>query len=364
MQTMEPSDVAAVRLTNQRIVGKKHKTPVDVVRWMGAMQAQDYGQAVWAIGQRLQKPSLAAVEEALADGSILRTWPMRGTIHFVPSEDAKWMVNLMSARPLATDKRRADMLGLTHQTYDVCRKLLQEALAGRKLLSRPAIMQLFEDNGISTAGQRGYHILWYLAQTCVICIGPMDGKQQTFALLDEWAANTRELSHEEALYELAVRYVQSHGPVTTQDFATWTHMKLSDIKQALQLASDKLKPVQIEGTEYWIARDSSTTGVPPTGIQLLPGFDEYLLGYKGRSAMLDLEHATKVVPGGNGVFFPMLVVDGKICGTWKRTVKAKTVGITVTPFVDTPLNKADLAVEAARYGEFLGLEANLSINKL
>jgi hypothetical protein len=325
------------------------------------MQAQDYGQAAWAIATRMQNGTLQDVEKAIADGEILRTWPMRGTIHFVPSEDAKWMLQLLTSRTLAGDKRRRDMLELDEKTYATCQKLLENALVDRKLLSRPKVMELFEANGITTPGQRGYHILWYLAQTGVICIGPMEGKQQTFALLDKWAPSSRNLSRDESLAELAMRYATSHGPVTVQDFAGWSNLTVSDVKRALDLASSKLITRTIEGVEYWLSKDAAIPPKNPSGVHLLPGFDEFLLGYKGRSAQLDLEHASKVVPGSNGVFLPMLVIDGKVCGTWKRTIKKSTVDILVLPFTEAPQTTDAITEEARRYGKYLGLDMTLTI---
>lgn len=358
---IQTSDVARIRLQNQRIIGKKFTKATDVVRWMGAMQAQDYGQATWAIATRMQNGTLLDVEKAIADGEILRTWPMRGTIHFVPSEDAKWMLRLLTTRTLAGDKRRREMLELNESIYATCQKLLENALAGRKLLSRPKVMELFEANGVTTSGQRGYHILWYLAQTGIICIGPMEGKQQTFALLDEWARTSRDLSRDESLAELAIRYATSHGPVTAQDFAGWSNLPVSDVKRALDLAGSRLTACTIEGIQYWLGKDAATPPKNAGGVHLLPGFDEYLLGYKGRSAQLDLEHASKVVPGSNGVFLPMLVIDGKICGTWKRTVKKSNVDILVLPFTKVAQSTAAITDEAQRYAAYLGLDMTLTI---
>ena len=154
-------DIGFHRLANQRVAGEKLEKPEDVVRWMGALQAQDYLQAVWAIGARTQSSTLADVEQALEDGKIIRTWPMRGTIHFVPTEDARWMLQLSAAKMLAADGRRMAQLDLTVEIMARCQDLFCSALSGGKRLSRPEIMALLEEAGISTQGQRGYHILWY-----------------------------------------------------------------------------------------------------------------------------------------------------------------------------------------------------------
>src|SRR5918998_737778 len=170
---MTDTHIARQRLINQRIEGEKFERPEEVVRWLGAMQAQDYPQALWAIGLRLQSATVADVERAISDGKIVRTWPMRGTLHFVPPEDAKWMLKLSASRMLARDGRRLKQLGLDEEIMERCKELFYDALKGNKMLSRPEMMELLERAGISTEKQRGYHILWYVSQAGMICLGPM-----------------------------------------------------------------------------------------------------------------------------------------------------------------------------------------------
>ncbi|MBO0790720.1 MAG: AlkZ family DNA glycosylase [Ktedonobacteraceae bacterium] len=349
-------DIAYQRLVNQRIDGEKFGKPEEVVRWMGAMQAQDYQQSLWAIGLRMQSATVVDIERAIADRKILRTWPMRGTIHFVPSEDAKWMLKLSAARVLAGDRRRQEQLELDHTIIERSEKLFHDALRGGKRLSRPDMMKLLEDAGISTKGQRGYHLLWHAAQTGLICLGPMENKQQTFVLLDEWVSDPRELVREEALATLARRYIASHGPATMQDFARWVGLTLTDSKVGFEAVKSEFISEKMNGREYWMARDASAHRASDTSsVYLLPGFDEYLLGYKDRSAVLAAEHASKIVPGNNGVFLPMVVVAGLVVGTWKRTLGKKSLDILLKPFAQLDDAK-EVAIEAARcYSEFMGL---------
>ncbi len=161
---MTNSDLAQLRLYNQRIVGPKFADPDEVVRWLGAIQAQDYLQALWAIGLRTQQSTVTDIEQAIVERKIVRTWPMRGTIHFVPPEDAKWMLKLSASRMIAMDGRRLEQLGLDHAIMERCKELFYDALTGGKRLSRSNMMALLEDAGISTKDQRGYHILWVTIQ--------------------------------------------------------------------------------------------------------------------------------------------------------------------------------------------------------
>jgi winged helix DNA-binding protein len=353
---MTDMDIARQRLVNQRIDGEKFEKPEEVVRWLGAIQAQDYLQALWAIGLRLQSATVADVERAISDGKIVRTWPMRGTLHFVPPEDARWRLRLSASRILARDGRRLEQLGLDEGIMERCKELFYDALKGHKRLSRPEMMQLLEEAGISTQNQRGYHILWYLSQSGLICPGPMQGKQQTFVLLDEWVPYSRELSREESLAELAKRYFASHGPATVHDLAWWAGLTVTEARSGLEAAKSGLVSEKIDGREYWTTGDApGHTARDGSSIHLLPAFDEYLLGYKDRGAVLAVDDALRVVPGKNGVFFPTIVVDGRVVGTWKRKLKKNSVDITLSPFAH--LDDLDVrAIEAAgSYSDFVGL---------
>lgn len=349
-------DIPGSRLANQRIAGPKPTGPAEVVRHLGAMQAQDPAQAAWAVGLRTPAATVEDVDRAITDRKIVRTWPMRGTLHLVPAEDARWMVGLSEARMVATTRRRREQLGLDDATLTRCLRIFSDALSGGGPMPRSVMMRLLAEGGVNPGDQRGYHVLWYAAQVGLICQGPKAGAEDTFALLVEWVPDARELSREDALSELAGRYVVSHGPATVHDFAWWAGLTVGDARLGLAGASATLTRVPFSGKEYWVA---DTAPEPGQGarpdVHLLPGFDEYLLGYRDRDAVLDPAHAKAVVPGGNGVFFPTVVVDGQAAGTWKRRVKGGAVEITVSPFGSLD-DVEDLVNEAARsFCAFLGL---------
>ena len=350
-------DIGRLRLAAQGVEGGRCERPEDVVRRLGAMQAQDLRQALWAVGVRSAGATEAEVEAALAGGRIVRTWPMRGTIHLVPPESAKWMVQLLAPRVLATSKKRRESLGLSPDVLAKCFDLLAGALAGGKSLSRPGAMQLLESHGISTAGQRGYHILWWSALNGLICFGPPEGNQQTFVLLDEWAPAAKELTREEALARLAQVYFAGHGPATVHDFAWWAGLTVADARKGLAFVQDRLCCERIGETEYWMGEGTlAGPGDEGPGVHLLPGFDEFLLGYKDRDAVLDPLHAGKVVPGGNGIFMPLVVERGRIAGVWKRSVAKGAVDVEVQPFDRLEAQQEHLFAAASRYARFLGTE--------
>ncbi len=358
---MTQAAIPAVRLRQQGISPQRFGSPTDVVRWMGAMQAQDYHQVVWAIGARVSAGTLAQVEESFARGDIVRTWTQRGTIHVVAADDAAWMVALSSERMIARDARRLQQLELDHASIDRCGDVCQQLLAGRHLVSRATLLQKFEEIGVSTAAQRGYHILAHLGWRGLICIGPMLGKEQTFGLLEDWAGKRRHLSRADALVELARRYFTSHGPATVHDFAWWAGQTLTDARSGLTGAMSALRKDTHLGTEYWCATDARPTITP--GVALLAGFDEYLLGYADRDPVLPSEHVTKVCPGASGVFFPVMVADGQVIGTWRRGVTKATVTIICQPFGRlTRARAAAFKAAAAEYGRFLGRPGGVVID--
>lgn len=364
---MRPDQIAQERLAAQQITRPIAKTPSQVVAALGAMQAQDYTAALWAIGLRLPGSSEAEIEQAIADATIVRTWPLRGTLHFVAAEDARWMLELLTPHIIAGSARRRQQLGLDDATLARSRDVLIETLQGRKPHTRDQCIARLESAGIATAAQRGYHILWQHALAGLLCFGPRAGKQQTFVLLDEWTPNAKRLERDQALAELAARYFSGHGPATLQDFVWWSGLRVGDGRTAIELAGPALVAEGSGATRYWRAHASHTSTPPDkqsdnqTLVHLLPAFDEYLIAYRGRDAVLDPEYATRIVPGGNGVFRPILVHNGRIVGTWKRTLKKRQVAITLDPFAPLRADATQaVAAAAADYGRFLGLEANLA----
>lgn len=323
--------VGRLRWHSQRLAdGTGFDDPADVVRWMGAIQAQDYGQSLWAIASRLRVPSIAAVEAAVEAGTILRTWPMRGTIHWVPAADADWMVALSQPRMLATQRARQRQLGITDETVDRAREVIVSALRGGRRLDRPAVMATWNDGGVTVDGQRGYHLLWALAHERLIAIGPMAGKQQTFVLLDEFVPLDARAAHDDPGVELARRYLQSHTPCSIRDFAWWTGITSTEARR--RFAAAGAVAVDDRSRELWGTDDGAESPADPPGVALIAGFDEYLLGYQDRGDVLPVDVATRIVPGNNGIFLPCVVDDGIVVGTWKKVLTRDRVDISVTPF--------------------------------
>ena len=326
----------------------------EIVSWFGAMQAQDVNSILWSLGARLPGWTLDDVTTALEKRDVLRTWPMRGTVHLVPSADAHWMLELMGSRSLAGAAKRRAGLGLDEQTAEKAVDLLGFALAGGKRLTRSECLATLTEGGIEVSGQRGYHLLWYAAQRGVTAIAPHVGKEQTFVLLDDWVPSPRRPSREEALGLIAMRYFRSHGPATRKDFAGWTGLPMSDCKTGIAVAGDALSAVEVDGVEMIVS--SELEGGEASGWLALPGFDEYMLGYKDRSLMATAEQLAAIIPGGNGVFQSTLVRDGRVVATWKRVLGARGVTVTVLPLVSwSARDRARASAALEPFAAFLGV---------
>jgi hypothetical protein len=350
-------NIGALRLHNQQIARSHFHEPEQVLAWLGGIQGQDYPGAKWSIGLRLPNTTDADVERAIDERRIVRTWPMRGTLHFVAAADVRWILALTSPKNIAGSARRRQNLELDDKTLARCREIVIKALQGGKQLTRDELYALLERANISTAEQRGYHILWNSALHGLICFAASRNKEQTFALLDEWVAPAKEKTRDEALAELALRYFTSRGPVTLQDFIWWSGLSAGEARAGFEAVKTHLVQETQNKQTYWMASDITVPKEMP-GTFALPGFDEYLLGYKDRSAVLDAKHAEKVCPGGNGMFASTIVINGRVAGTWKRTIRKSAVEISATPF--TTLSKAERSAfnEAAeRYAAFIGLPA-------
>lgn len=334
--------LATLRLAAQGIGGALFEHPVEVVRHLLAMQAQDFAGALWAVGLRTAAATEADVEQAIADRQIVRSWPQRGTLHLVAAEDLHWMLALTSARTVQSAAGRHRALGLTDADFAAAARIAETAI-GSGTLERGDLLAALDAGGVSTEGQRGAHLLLYLAVTGLTVFGPRVGKQHSFALLDGWAPSRRALDGDEALAELALRYLASHGPATDRDLAWWSSLTLTQVRRGIAAVAPQLERLTVDGTDHW-HRPGLTPA--PAGVHALPGFDEYVLGYQDRSAQLGADWAARIVPGGNGMFLPTVVANGEIVGTWKRT--------------GSVISTSGRTASFARYGRFLGTPVALA----
>ncbi|ROP64050.1 winged helix DNA-binding domain-containing protein [Curtobacterium sp. PhB115] len=346
-----PAQLRTARLAAQGIA-VPGLDPTGAVERMLAVQGQDLGQVLWAIGVRSPGSTRDDVRAAFDRGDLVRSWPMRGTLHAMRPDDLRLLLSLTAERTLRSIARRAAELGIDQPLLDRARDTTVAALTGGRSLVRDELFEVYRTAGIDPAGGRGYHLLLQLSQEGLVAWGPTARVGQGLVLLDEWAPATEPLpDRDEALRRVLTGYLRGRGPATEADAASWTKLPLGDLRRARAAAGDAVEDL---GGGFLALADRPTTAGIPTG-HLLPGFDEYLLGYADRSAQLDPAHADRVVPGGNGMFLAMAVVRGRVVGTWKRTERRGDVLVTVTPF--SPLDAAAvraLDAAAARYAAFLG----------
>ena len=338
-------DLARLRLAAQHIVDPTEASAADVVAWMTALQAQDFPGALDSVALRIAGGTRADAEAALDAGDVVRSWPMRGTLHLVPAVDLGWMVALGAPRVASTMARRQIELELDATTLERAAEVAAATLSGRHDVSREELMTAWQDAGIATTGQRGYHLLVHLAHTGLVCFGPMRGGRQAIVLSDEWIPHPRRLDRDEAIGELVVRYFRSHGPAQIRDFTWWSGLRVADAKLGLAVAGRELERIDVDGADYLMDPETPARldahRSAAQGVFLLPGFDEFVLGYADRSAALPAEFRDQLAPGGNGVFRSSIVANGQIVGTWRRPPKG------VGPPVATPFTTFTRAVESA-----------------
>jgi Winged helix DNA-binding domain len=353
---MTPSEVALRRVAAQHIGATELRHPRQVVARLGAVQAQDYLGALWAVGLRLGEAGEAAVEDALAERTIVRSWPMRGTLHLVAAEDLRWLLALLGPRVVARAARRYQELELDAATFARGRRLLERALQDGRCLTRAEVYAVLAAGRVSTAGQRGIHLLQRLALDGVLCFGPRRGKQHTFALLEAWlpAPRTPGPSGDEALAQLARRYFTGHGPASLADFGWWSGLAAAQARRAVELAGGHLETLRLGEAVLFTGRAPP----PPQRrrqLVLLPGFDELWVGYQDRTAHLDAVHHARVNPGANGLLRPTLVLDGRVVGTWRRTLSARGVAVAAAPFGALGREaRRQLQAASEAYARFLG----------
>ena len=341
------------RLSSQGIISPQNLTPAQLVSRLAAVQGQDYAGAKWSIGLRLPDATDQSIEQAIEARQLLRTWALRGTLHFVAAADIRWLLTLLSARTIASSKHRYHELGLDSSILSLSCDLLAESLSQGQPFDRGECYQLLEDHGISTKGQRGIFILQRACLEGLICQGSVRGRHPLFFSLEDSFAPQGNFTREEALSELSLRYFNTRGPATLQDFIWWSGLPTTEAKMALNSVKQNLESLTYNGHTYWQGQAVLSEPNEPTRVHLLPGFDEYLISYKDRSAALDDPLYQRVTPT-NGMLPATLVVDGKVIGTWKRVLKKKTVEIEFFLFEGHGSFGNEIFLPAAeRYGGYL-----------
>lgn len=347
------NDLLARRLANQQVSHHRFVKPKEVVAWMGAMQAQDYAMARWAVGVRLPSADHNAVQKAVDKGEIIRTHLLRPTWHFVSGHDAGWIIDLTAPHIQGSMKSRLKQLELTPRLLAKALTILDKLLRDGDHLTRDEIIRAWEKNKILTGDQRASHLLICAELEKVICSGAIKAMKNTYAHFGRRVKEQKPLSRDEGLCRLAERYFTSHGPSTLADFANWSGLPMPDARKAIKYTEHILTSEKIDSNLYWF-RDGSVNDARFDDVYCLPAFDEFVIGYKDRSACL-LDKHKAVVISINGMFFPIIVARGKVVGSWKKSVAKHRVDIIPELFSDAPSTRtfnSSLKRATTEAGEF------------
>lgn len=356
---MNSTTIPLQRLQQQGLLTISHHHPAEAVGWLGAVQAQDYAGAKWAIGQRLQGGNDGVVEGAYNRGEILRTHLLRPTWHFVTPADIRWMLQLTAPRVQALNKPYYRQVGLNEELLARSNTVIANALKDGRQLTREALAEHLNRAGIETKGSLRYpYMLMHAELEGLICSGARQGNHHTYALLEERVAPAPSLTRDEALAALTQRYFTSRGPATLKDYGRWSGLTLADAKAGIELLKPHIYQETIAGQIYWYCNPTPIAEADSPVAHWLPNYDEYLYGYTdGISAIQGqaLEEAF------DRHFTNGIVVNGKIVGVWRKTVKTRTLILEAKRIAPlTALEEEAVIAAAHRYGDFLGLSVQLA----
>lgn len=347
-------DIPRQRLANQHLAGTPLHNPTAVVEWLGAVQAQDYPAARWALALR-SSGTAADIDVCFNQGDFLRTHVMRPTWHFVNPADIRWLLDLTSERVLRTCTTYYRQHQLDHHTLSKTSKLIAQTLRHNVHLTKAEISQVLSSHGFTGDALHMSFILMHAELTGIICSGALKGKQQTYALIDDRAPQARPLTHDQALVELITRYVRGHGPAQAQDFSWWSGLTMSDARRAIEQA--RLEPIIIAGKTYW--HEQLLPAAPGESILLLPNYDELLIAFKDRSDSVRIETPT------SAIFEHALVANGQVVGSWKVKTAKDRVALTISLFQKlNSQERALLGAQIERYEHFVGLPVQAVLKDL
>ena len=359
---MHSPDVAHLRLVNQRIAGRHFSTPEEVVSWLGAVQAQDYPSARWAVGLRMKAGTDDAVARAYDEGRILRTHILRPTWHFVTREDIRWMLALSAPQVRKAITYYGRQIGIDETLFQRSNEIIARALKGRHL-TRKELAAILKDNGIDASGMRAGVFMSRAEVEGTVCSGPMRGKQFTYALLDERVPQSAPLTREESLAALAKRYFDSHGPATLDDFVWWSGLNQKDARTGLSRLNPAPRPQVVDGRVHWFPRTAKAGAKSIARAYLLPIYDAYSVGYTDRSALFDatrMERPAAARP--QSLFWNMIIINGRMVGTWRRTIEKGRVHIDINAVGGLTAGETRAITDAAKeYGSFVDLPVVLEL---
>ena len=355
-------EIPYLRLYKQQIIGSKFRSPKEIVGWMGAIQAQDFGMSKWAVGVRLSGATEQRVALAIDEGDIIRTHLMRPTWHLTSSEDIYWMLELTVPQIKAVMKFRDKVLELDPAIYEKTNFIIANALQGGKHLSREELTLELEMANIPTDYNKVTHFFMRAEIDELVCSGKTINNKSTFALLSERVPQVIRFSREESASKLALSYFLSHGPATLQDFIWWSGLPISLSRQALESIKSKLVSEKIENQTFWFPDSLSIPAPDKNTVFLLPAYDEFTISYRDRTASLALDMHRKAISS-NGIFRPIVVINGEVGGLWRKSTQKDKIRVEVNLFQPVSNSiKEQIEAGAAQYGRYLNKNIELLID--
>jgi hypothetical protein len=352
---MNLSVLTKCRLINQQLVKTKIESAVEMVQFFCAIQGQEYAQTKWGIGLRLSEIKDIHIENDLNDGRILRTHLLRPTWHFAAASDIQWILELTSKQVHKANAYMYRKLELDAKTLNTCNDIIIKNLIGGKQLMRNEINEYFRRENITAQGHRLSYIMMHAELEKIICSGARRGNQFTYALFDERVKSRETIEYAEALGRLTLRYFTSRGPATVNDFSTWSGLSLTECKKGIGIIAGQLEAIIVEDIEYLMSKDTIFNNNIEASIYLLPIYDEYIMGYKDRSAILEYKDSLRNVPLFK--YDCMIIFNGQIIGTWKRTIKTKYIELEYDFFMGISEIQKDLFEKAIKeMAQFYDLE--------
>jgi hypothetical protein len=333
--------------------------PEEVVRTLGAMQSQEFVPAMWSVAQRSYNANVHDIERLFSEGAILRTHVLRPTWHFVFAEDIRWVLEATAPRVHMLNGHMYRREGVDDDLAATCARLLTEALRGGGQLTRKELAAWFGRNGVEASGMRLAYILMRAELDALICSGAREGKQHTYALLDERAPGAKVLGHDGALAELTRRYFSTRGPATVKDYTKWSSLTVAQARRGLEMVGAELERVEVGQRVYWTPGTPHSRPNRPV-VDLIQGYDEIVSSY-GESRDLILSEVG--IPGTNPdpPLLHSILLDGRLAGHWKESLGREEVTVATTLY--RPLKAAeDAALKQAvqRLGAFYTMPARLA----
>lgn len=330
------AQVHAFRLTRHHLARRASKKDlVRVIGDIGGVQAQVMSAAELQVVVRADA-KVTDVRDALWKRKTLaKTWLMRGTLHLIPSDDLPLFTAAM--RRMRVNNSWLKYIQMNEKEFWGLIDSIGEALDGQALTREELIAKVGKGRSehvrsVLKSGWGG--ILKPVARRGLLCFGPSRGQSVTFVRPQQWLAGWREMDPDAALTEVARRYLRAYGPATKKDFSSWWGHWPGVGNAGWSGVANELAPVSVEGHRADILVDDLdriAAANSESSVDLLPGFDPYLMGHATRDHLFAAEHRSRVSRTA-GWISAVVLNEGRVVATWTHQVSKRLLTVTVDPF--------------------------------